>query len=308
MTYRVKMSNYIFSGLLIIVVLISAHVMVDSSAVSSQTPDEDLDLDYSNWFSSVAASGAPVSASNNSSTGSVIKHQNSLNNNTNSRVPSGLVAEHRHKMIAMLVRNQLKKELRKLKSSMTDSILEEVINYYGKRLDGADALKGEVETLSKRVGLLSHNLNTLGQNFKTISKSHRNLVDLVRNNIANMAAAAVKTTTGSTTTSTTASSTANPILAAAVAAAAARLNSSNLKKKSIEFVSNGTSSSEETKLKQELLNDLETKYSNLLNEKLVEIIIRNFKSNESNHMDTSSSENDAQSTGETKLNELKSTG
>lgn len=88
--------------------------------------------------------------------------------------------------LTALVRSQLKKELRKLKSTITDSIMEELINYYGKKLEQTDALKQEMDNLNKKVNLLSQNLNTIGQNYKSLSKNHRNLVDVVRNNIINL--------------------------------------------------------------------------------------------------------------------------
>jgi hypothetical protein len=91
----------------------------------------------------------------------------------------------RSNKIASLVKIQIKKELRKLKSSMTDSIMEEVINYYGKKLDSVDGFKEELSSLSSKFEALSQSMNSLSQNFKTISRNHRNLVDVVRNNLLN---------------------------------------------------------------------------------------------------------------------------
>lgn len=250
------------SLLLLTAILFTLSSRIEMSELGT---DEDFDVDYT-WFTS-----------NSSLLGKI----------TGGNKTQQLINEQRHKMVALIVRNQLKKEMRKLKSSMTDAVLEEVINYYGKRLDAADALKTEVETLSKRMTMLSHNLNTLGQNFKTISKSHRNLVDLVRNNMA-----AQK------------SSTASPIMTKS------NSGGSNLKKKSVDSLlihSNGSNipSEASTKLKQELINDLETKYSNLLNEKLVEIIMKNFKSNESN---SNSNSEAGVNKAATKIDEIKSSG
>lgn len=178
--------------------------------------------------------------------------------------------------LVQLVRVQLKKEIRKLKSTITDSIMEEVINYYGKKLELTDELKVDYESLNKKYNTLSQSLNQLGQSFKTISKNHRNLVDIVRNNmLASKKEAAEKAKIFS-------SSSVN----------------SNLKKKSIDSsrlalsgLNNQTNTglnklnnaieSNRNKLKLELLNDLETKYSNLFDDKLADILLRNLKNDSS---------------------------
>ena len=85
--------------------------------------------------------------------------------------------------LTTLVRDQLQIELRKMKSSITDSIMEELISYYGKQFASNDALKQEIDGLTKKITALTQNLNSLGQNYKSLSTSHRNLVDVVRNNL-----------------------------------------------------------------------------------------------------------------------------
>jgi hypothetical protein len=144
------------------------------------------------------------------------------------------------KLISTIVRTQLKKEIRKLKSGVTDSILEELINYYGKRLESIDLLKDETKILKSQLHTLTQNFNNLGQNFKSISRNHRNLVDVVRNNFLNNAKQAKQKTI-----------------------------ESNLKKKSVEQI-NTTQVNEDSykslknKIKNELLTELETKYRNFL--------------------------------------------
>lgn len=242
---------------------LSIHLYTSSPLID----DSDLDLDY-NWLPSAANNSHHTLKTTNNHPYSLVS---SSSNNRLISTTNQTLSE-RNKAIVLLVRNQLKKELRKLKSSITDSILEEVINYYGKKLEVADVLKTEMDTLTKRVALLSQNLNTLGQNFKTISKNHRNLVDIVRTNML--------------------SAKKNEAAVAKANSAAVNNNNNNLKKKSIDsskmavglattaaVVTNVSAEKEkmESKLKQELINDLETKYSHLLNGKLVEIIVKNVR-------------------------------
>jgi hypothetical protein len=84
-------------------------------------------------------------------------------------------------ILIQLIQSQMKKELKNLKSSMTDQILEEVIGYYGQKISENEELKQEVDDLNKKFTTMNKNFHSIGQNFKKISKNHRNLVDLVRN-------------------------------------------------------------------------------------------------------------------------------
>ncbi|RNA32843.1 hypothetical protein BpHYR1_042739 [Brachionus plicatilis] len=86
-------------------------------------------------------------------------------------------------LLANLIRTNIKNELRKLKSSVTDSIMEEFLNYYSKKLETVDTLNTNFDLLSKKVALMAKNLNILAQNYRVISKNHRNLVNIVRNNM-----------------------------------------------------------------------------------------------------------------------------
>lgn len=84
-------------------------------------------------------------------------------------------------ILIQFIQSQMKKELKNLKSSMTDQILEEVIGYYGQKISENEELKQEVDDLNKKFTTMNKNFHSIGQNFKKISKNHRNLVDLVRN-------------------------------------------------------------------------------------------------------------------------------
>ena len=88
--------------------------------------------------------------------------------------------------LASMVRDQLQIELRKMKSSITDSIMEELISYYGQKFSDNDVLKEEIENLTRKVQALSQNFNLLGNNYKSLSTNHRNLVDVVRSNLMRM--------------------------------------------------------------------------------------------------------------------------
>lgn len=251
------------------------------------------DLDEAQWSSS-ASSGSNYTLMNNRNkmTGNQTQFDNRL----------------KHQSLILLIRGQLKKELRKLKSSITDSILEEVINYYGKKLEIADVLKNDYETLNKRINLLSQNLNTLGQNFKTISKNHRNLVDIVRNNLVSSSSTSFKKhqqqqqDSVSMANSRYGKSSNLVVRGQSNATGNVRSVENNLKKKSIDankiidhlnatddhlaagvdHHDHSTSPLVKEKLKLELLNDLETKYSNLFSEKLVDLIVKNFKNESKN--------------------------
>jgi hypothetical protein len=85
--------------------------------------------------------------------------------------------------VSSIVHEQLQTELRKLKSSITDELMEELITYYGKKFSNNDALKEEIDSLTRKLQALTHNFNSLGNNYKSLSANHRNLVDVVRNNL-----------------------------------------------------------------------------------------------------------------------------
>jgi hypothetical protein len=179
------------------------------------------------------------------------------------------------KQIQMMqfVRREIKKEIRKLKSSITDSVMEEVISYYGKKIEMNDAVKQEIDNLNKKLNSLTQNLNTLGQNYKSISKNHRNLVDIVRNNLMNLKKekemeksrqiASQKSNRSSVNSSSRLSSNIQEIIKKK--AAAADQNKNN----------------DITKLKMELINDLETKYLDIIDDKITDVILKNLNTNNS---------------------------
>lgn len=138
--------------------------------------------------------------------------------------------------LADLIRTNVKNELRRLKSSVTDSVMEELLNYYGKKFETVDFLSGNFDLMSKKVALMAKNLNILAQNYRVISKNHRNLVNIVRNNmLANKELHQVK------------------------------MNS--LKKKSID-----ASKPDREKLKTEFVQDLENKYSVLFDGGILQVL------------------------------------
>ena len=172
-----------------------------------------------------------------------------------SPIESSIKNKQPNQLLASMVRTQLKKEIRKLKSSITDSIMEEVINYYGKKLDSIDGVKEKLDSLNGKLSSLTQNLNTLSQNFKGISRNHRNLVDVVRNNLLNKnedkSAARFRSSKVSAIDSMT-----------------------SLKKKSIEGNNKTTGASNvddvnlellKNKIKAELIKDLEAKYFDMKN-------------------------------------------
>ena len=176
-----------------------------------------------------------------------------------------------------MVRKEIKKEIRKLKSSITDSVMEEVISYYGKKIEINDVIKQDIENLNKKVNSLSQNLNTMGQNFKSISKNHRNLVDIVRNNLINLKKEkemeksrqiASQKSNRSSNSSSRSTSHIQEIIKKKAAAADQSKNS------------------DMSKLKMELINDLETKYIDIIDDKITDVILKNL--NNTNGVLTSS--------------------
>lgn len=138
--------------------------------------------------------------------------------------------------LVSLIQTNIKSELKKLKSSVTDSIMEEFLNYYAKKLETVDTLNGNFDLMSKKVALMAKNLNILAQNYRVISKNHRNLVSIVRNNIiANKEVNQVKM--------------------------------NGLKKKSID-----ANKPNREKLKTEFINDLENKYSVLFDGGILQVL------------------------------------
>ena len=97
------------------------------------------------------------------------------------KIPTAVASESSKKPSLMVqMRGMLRKEMRKMKSSMTDAILEEVIAYYGKKLDKSDA---QVLAVATRVTALGEQLSSLSLAFKNLAKAQRNLIDAVRNNM-----------------------------------------------------------------------------------------------------------------------------
>ena len=99
-------------------------------------------------------------------------HQKKASSNKNSRLVS-------------IIRGLLSAEVKKLENSITDSVMEEVINYYGTKLDAAVSLSNEVVKLNKKYALLNETVQKLDNNYNHIIKSHQNLVNTVRNSISN---------------------------------------------------------------------------------------------------------------------------
>lgn len=87
------------------------------------------------------------------------------------------------KEMSAVVHDQLQIELRKMKSSITDELMEELISYYGNKFSNNDILKEEIDNLTRKIQVLTQNFNSLGNNYKSLSANHRNLVDVVRNNL-----------------------------------------------------------------------------------------------------------------------------
>lgn len=164
-----------------------------------------------------------------------------------------------------IIKNLLETEVKKLESSITDSVMEEVINYYGNKLDSAESLDVKVKILEQKYTSLNSTVGKLNNNYKFFIKSHQNLVNTVRNNINN------------------AKRTRERYLKLKYAKALHRKslkekNSANtralsdIRQKSIEQTTKVAIIKAET-LKKQLIDDLETKYSSLIDNKLTHTIV-----------------------------------
>ena len=180
------------------------------------------------------------------------------------------------KRLISIVRGLLDTEIKKLESSITDSVMEEVINYYGTKLDSTDVLKAQVDTLNGKVDTMNETLKHLEQNYQFIIKNHQNLVNTVRNSINNAKRTRAKYLKLKYLTS----------------AKSNQKNISNtraLNENKFDELETTTTPLSTTStrpglienLKSQLLKDLETKYSHLIDDKLSKVIIRNLN-NEKN--------------------------
>ena len=202
--------------------------------------------------------------------------------------------ERKSNHLMSVMRNLLKKEVRKLKSTITDSIMEEVINYYGKKLELTDVLKENVDDLNKKIHFLTDNFDNLNQNYKNLVKNHRNLVDMVRNNLLSAKKekeAKVKFISNSKAGMKNGTNT-RALIENIKKTSKLQTSSKKLLANQAHFDPdtnmNSTPNEIVMKLKLELMNDFETKYSHLINEKLENAILKNLNdsSTSSNNYDS----------------------
>ena len=178
-----------------------------------------------------------------------------------------------------LVYSLINREIRALKSTITDSVMEEVINYYGKKIEAADSFAKELSEVNKKVSYLGDNYNTLSQNYKQLVRNHRNLVDLVRNNLMSakrerkqlMMMQTATTTTA--TTSTTAQSPSGDEKNRATSVLATILTDLLLNNNNNNNNQTRHNDVEALSLRNHLIYDLETKYSNLVNQNLLRSLL-----------------------------------
>ena len=151
-----------------------------------------------------------------------------------------------------------------------------MINYYGTKLDSTDVLKAQVDTLSGKVDSLNETLKNLEQNYQFIIKNHQNLVNTVRNSINNAKRTRAKYLKLKYLTS-------------------AKSNQKNINNTralnenkfdepettSTPLFTTTTRPGLIENLKSQLLKDLETKYSHLIDDKLSKVIIRNLNNEKS---------------------------
>lgn len=168
-----------------LLVLILATTSVSSSLKITNSFNNDKDNDFNDIKFTAAREDStvekkprhsPMITSNSSS-------QIEIKSDTNAvTADDGLRSE-----LENYVHDQVTTEVRRLRSAMSDSIMEEVIAYYGQKIEEGVRIRDDVDNkLQARVHSLTQNLNTLGRNFKSMSRHHRNLVDVVRNNLISL--------------------------------------------------------------------------------------------------------------------------
>ncbi len=87
--------------------------------------------------------------------------------------------------LVSIVRGILLDEFKSLENSITDSVMEELINYYGAKLDTALNLSNEMIRIQEKVEAVNQTVQKLEKNQVNIEKSHESLVNKVRNSISN---------------------------------------------------------------------------------------------------------------------------
>ena len=165
-----------------------------------------------------------------------------------------------------IIKDLLDTEVKKLESSITDSVMEEVINYYGHKLNSAESLDGRVKNLDQKFSTLNSTVGKLNNNYKFFVKSHQNLVNTVRNNINN-----AKRTRERYLKLKYAKALHRKSLREKNIANTRALSENNRQKNSEQTTK--TSIIKAETLKKQLIKDLETKYSSLIDNNLTHKIV-----------------------------------
>lgn len=191
------------------------------------------------------------------------------------KVPEPPKKVSRKSRLVAIVKNIVDEEVKRLENSITDSVMEEVISYYGQRLEAAESMKNDVIKLSDDYNQLNRTISKLDSNYQFIEKNQQNLVNTVRDSMTN----------------------------------AKRLREKYLKLKYAKmrkqirnksFVKNRDLNSElkttlattqltplqPEALKQQLIKDLETKYSSLIGNSLTNAIVKNLNEGVSSNSDS----------------------
>ena len=169
--------------------------------------------------------------------------------------------------LVSIVKSIVDSEVKRLENSITDSVMEEVISYYGQRLESAEAIKNDVMKLNEEYAQLNKTISKLGSNYQYIEKNHQNLVNTVRNSMDNAKRLREK------------------YLKLKYSARKQIRNKSFLKNRDLDNeVENNETTEADLKfplqpeaLKQQLIKDLETKYSSLIGDSITNEIVKSLK-------------------------------
>lgn len=167
--------------------------------------------------------------------------------------------------LVAIVKNIVDDEVKRLENSITDSVMEEVISYYGQRLEAAESMKNDVVKLNDEYNQLNRTISKLNSNYQFIEKNHQNLVNTVRNSMTNAKRLREK------------------YLKLKYSAKMRKQirNKSFLKNRDLNselkttLATTALTPLQPEALKQQLIKDLETKYSSLIGNSLTDAIVKN---------------------------------
>jgi hypothetical protein len=79
--------------------------------------------------------------------------------------------------------NMNKDQIQRIKSTISDSIMEEVIGYYGDKLSKMESIEKSFEEMKQNVSKVESLLQLIGNRYRKMQSNQRTMADIIRNNI-----------------------------------------------------------------------------------------------------------------------------